>query len=250
MVFESVDLLDYKLHRVRLKRVGSYIKSPKWLENKKATINPKNGDVDECLQWSIICALNYNEIMKKEFENIFKKVKHEDKDFSPDKRDWENFEQNNESIALNVLFSSKDSEEITLLYKSEYNLERGNKVLLLMINDDDNAHQLELCSSEWLKSKKESITNEDNCFQNALKGSLDYQTIKTHPERISKLKSYINQYNWKDIKFPSDKEDWKKFKQNNKEIALNVLFVPHNKKEIELAYTSKYNYKRKKQVIL
>ena len=40
-VFESVDLLDYKLHRVRLKRGGSYIKSPKWLENKKAVINPK-----------------------------------------------------------------------------------------------------------------------------------------------------------------------------------------------------------------
>ena len=28
----------------------------------------------------------------------------------------ENFEENNESIAINVLFSSKDSEEITLLY--------------------------------------------------------------------------------------------------------------------------------------
>ena len=51
-------------------------------------------------------------------------------------------------------------------------------------------------------------------------------------------------------KFPSDKEDWKKFEQNNKEIALNVLFVPHNKKEIEPAYKSKYNYKCKKQVIL
>ena len=48
-VFESVDLLDYKLHRVRLKRGGSYIKSPKWLENKKAVINPKNENDDECL---------------------------------------------------------------------------------------------------------------------------------------------------------------------------------------------------------
>ena len=46
--------------------------------------------------------------MKKEFENIFKKIKHEDKDFSSHKRDWENFEQNNESIALNVIFSSQD----------------------------------------------------------------------------------------------------------------------------------------------
>ena len=115
--------MDCKLHRVRLRRGGSYIKSPEWLANKKATINPENKNDDECLRWSTISALNYNEIMKKEFENIFKKIKHEDKDFSSHQRDWENFEQNNESIALNVLFSSKDSEEITLLYKSEYNLE-------------------------------------------------------------------------------------------------------------------------------
>ena len=31
---------------------------------------------------------------------------------------------------------------------------------------------------------------------------------------------------------------------------MNILFVPHNKKEIEPAYISKYNYKRKKQVTL
>ena len=49
--------------------------------------------------------------------------------------------------------------------------------------------------------------------------------------RKSKLKPYINQYNWKDIKFPSDKEKrLKKLEQNNKNIALNALFVPHNKK--------------------
>ena len=30
-VFESVVLLDNKLHRLRLNRGGSYIKSPKWL---------------------------------------------------------------------------------------------------------------------------------------------------------------------------------------------------------------------------
>ena len=29
-----------------------------------------------------------------------------------------------------------------------------------------------------------------------------------------------------------------------------MLFIPHNKKEIELAYKSKYNYKSKTQVIL
>ena len=97
--------------------------------------------------------------MKKEFENIFEKIKHEDKNFSSHKRDWENLEKNNKSIALSILFSSKDSKEITLLYKSEYNLERENKVLLLMINDDNEKYyylavksNLELHSSEWLRS--------------------------------------------------------------------------------------------------
>ena len=111
--------------------------------------------------------------MKKEFENIFKKIKHEDKDFSSHQRDWKNFEQNNKSIALNVLFASQNSEEITLVYKSEHNLKRENKVLLLMINDDDDdekyyyfdvTNKVELYSSEWLRNKKESIINSDSCF--------------------------------------------------------------------------------------
>ena len=100
--------------------------------------------------------------------------------------------------------------------------------------------KLELYSSEWLRSEKESITNENNCFQN---DSLDYQRIKKDPQKIPKLKPYINQYNWKYIKFPERGE------RNNKETSLNILFAPHNKKEIETAYTSKHNYKRKKHVI-
>ena len=38
--FESVELMDYNLHRVRLKRDESQIKSPEWLLHKGATINP------------------------------------------------------------------------------------------------------------------------------------------------------------------------------------------------------------------
>ena len=122
--------MDYRLYRVRLKRGGSDIKSPEWLLNKGATINPENKNDAECLRWSTICLLNYSEIMKEDFQNIFQNITHEDKDFPSHKRDWENFEQNNESVALNFLFTSQNSEEITLVYKSEYNLELENKVLL------------------------------------------------------------------------------------------------------------------------
>ena len=106
-----------------------------------------------------------------------------------------------------------------------------------MTNDDEKCYyfavksKLELYSSEWLRSKKESLTNKDNFFQNALNDSLDYQRIKKHAEKISQLKPYVNLYNWKGIRFLSDKEDWKKCEQNNKEIALNILFVRHNKKK-------------------
>ena len=48
-VYDYVDLLHYRFHRISLNRGGSYIDSPKWLINKKATINPKNND-DKCFQ--------------------------------------------------------------------------------------------------------------------------------------------------------------------------------------------------------
>ena len=55
----------------------------------------------ECFKWSIILGLNYNKIKEKELKKIleFEKV---DTDFSSYQRDWEELEQNNTSIALNI----------------------------------------------------------------------------------------------------------------------------------------------------
>ena len=50
--------------------------------------------------------------------------------------------------------------------------------------------------------------------------------------------------------FSSHQKDWKKFESNNKTIALNILYVPHNTKEIRHAYKSKYNLNCENQVIL
>ena len=47
----------------------------------------------------------------------------------------------------------------------------------------------------WLRSKKEALINNDNSFQNILNDLLNYQTIGTNPERILKIKPYINRYN-------------------------------------------------------
>ena len=107
----------------------------------------------------------------------------------------------------------------------------------------------ELHSLGWLKSKREAIINGDNDFQNALDDALNSQNTEKDPQRISKLKPYINKYNWERIDFPAGPKNWKKFEWNNKAIALNILFIPHNTETIRVAYRSEHN-KRKKQVIL
>ena len=85
-------------------------------------------------------------------------------------------------------------------------------------------------SPKWLKDKRSTINhknNDDKCFQYAATLALNLDKIKKDPQRISKIKPFIDQYNWKDIDFPSTGKDWRKFELNNK-IAPNILYVPHN----------------------
>ena len=52
-----------------------------------------------------------------------------------------------------------------------------------------------LDSPKRLKNKKATInlkTNDNDCFQYALTGALNYQNVKSHPERVSNLKPFIN----------------------------------------------------------
>ena len=101
-----------------------------------------------------------------------------------------------------------------------------------MINDEANncyyfaiKNLLELNSLGWLQGKKEAITNNNNNSndsKNALNDALNYQTIEKDPQRISKLKPYVNKYNWEGVDFPAGSKEWQKFEKNNKTIALNV----------------------------
>ena len=186
---DSVGLLYYYFQRIDIRRGESYIMSPDWIESKKAIINPKNKNDNECFKWSIISGLNYNKIKEKELKKLLK-FRRVDTDFSSYQRDWEEFEQENTSIALNILFVSHNSEEVKLAYKSSYN-KRKNQVILLMINDEANncyyfavKNLLELNSSGWLKVKKKEIINGNAKFEDALDDALNYQNNEIRPEII------------------------------------------------------------------
>ena len=70
-VFDYVHLLYYKCHNINLNCGGSYIDSPDWIKNKKATINPINKKDNECFQYAITVVVNYDEI-KKDLQRITK----------------------------------------------------------------------------------------------------------------------------------------------------------------------------------
>ena len=72
---------------------------------------------------------------------------------------------------------------------------------------------------KWISNKKEKNHQKNN-----------QKKIGDHPERINKIMPFITKYNWNNINFTSQRKDWERFEKDNTDIALNILSVPHNKK--------------------
>ena len=70
-VFDCASLLYYKCRKINANRGGSYIDSPDWIKNKKATINPINKKDNKCFPYAIAVTLNHDEI-KKDLQRITK----------------------------------------------------------------------------------------------------------------------------------------------------------------------------------
>ena len=140
-IFDSVDALYYNLNKISLSIGGSYIDSTKWLKSNKATVNPKNND-EKCFQYALTVAFNYEQIIKHsqrilKIKSFIDQYSWKGIDFPTGPALWEVFEGNNKSIALNILYVSHNTKEIRHAYKSKYNLERENQVILLMITDGE-----------------------------------------------------------------------------------------------------------------
>ena len=102
-----------------------------------------------------------------------------------------------------------------------------------MISDEANNYYYftlknlsDLNSLGCFRGKKEAIINNNNSFQNALDDALDYQNIETNPQRISKLKPYINKYNWEGIEFSAGWKNGKKLKKIIRQLHL-IYYIYH-----------------------
>ena len=70
-IFDCVNLLHYKCHKINLKHCRLYLDSPDWMKNKKATINPVNDD-SKCFQYAATVALSHPKEQKihKEYREL------------------------------------------------------------------------------------------------------------------------------------------------------------------------------------
>ena len=64
-LFDYDHLLYYKCHTINNNRNGSYIGSPDWIKNIKATINPINKKDLKWFQYAVTAMWNYEEIKKR-----------------------------------------------------------------------------------------------------------------------------------------------------------------------------------------
>ena len=100
-----------------------------------------------------------------------------------------------------------------------------------VIHTDIDFHRLNLTRGssylplpEWL-AKKGAIINPKNsnmdCFKWAVIAAMKWKDIGDHPERISKLRRYEDDFGWTGIKFPASFRDINRFESRN-EITINI----------------------------
>ena len=214
--FDGVNFSYYDFNEISLNRGRSYIDSPKWLKDKKSTINPKNND-DKCLQYAITLALNLDNIDNhpektskiKPFTNQYnwKNI-----DFPPTNKDWKKFELNNE-VAFNILYISHNTRKIQVAYKSKNNLTCDKQVILLRITNGEKWHYLTVKNLPGLLRGITSTHKEDfyclNCFDS-------YRT----KNKLESHKKIFENHNYCNVEMPTKNNNIIKYNQGEKSIKL------------------------------
>ena len=101
----------------------SYIDSPDWIKNKKATINSINKKYNKCFQYAVTVAFNSEQIGKHaeiitKIKPFINKYKYDGINFPP------KIKTNNVTTALNVLYGKKEKIHPAYISKNNSNCEK------------------------------------------------------------------------------------------------------------------------------
>ena len=138
-IFDSVQLMYYKFHKVNFMCGDSYIDSPDWIKKKKETVNPKNED-NKFFQYAVAVALNYGEIESHpdrvlNIKPLINKFNWKGTNYPSKTDDWKSLKKNNPTITLNIWYIKE--KEICPAYISKINSNCEKQIILLIIPDKE-----------------------------------------------------------------------------------------------------------------
>ena len=206
-IFDRVVLREYHFHKVSLKPGSSYIPSPKWLINKKPTLDLHNKEDNWCFLFARVLALNYQRISHnpQRVSNLMPFIPNYNWDnieFPAGHKEYTIFERDNCDIALNILYVPHKTEEIRPAYISKHNNTRNVHANLLMTTDGyGNWHYLAIKSIPALLRGLKSTHNGDYYCLNYFHSCRTQATLEKH-ERLC----YNNDHS--SIIMPSEKNKY------------------------------------------
>ena len=127
------------------------------------------------------------------------------------------------------------------------NTTNNNNEKTINNNNDNTFVETPMC----IKSKKAVLipkSNDNKSFQYSITLSLYYKEIGNNFNRMTKIKPYINNFNWNNINFPPMKQDYENFEIDNDKIAL-IIYQLDNEKISQL-YESNHNRPKEINLLL
>ena len=234
---DGVNFLYHDFNKIRLNRSASYIESPKWLKDKKSTINPKNKD-PKCFQYAVTLALNLDRI-KRDHQRISKIKSFIDQyngkyiELPANSKYWKKFELNNE-VALNILYVPNNTRKVSVAYKSKNNLTCDKQVILLMITDAEKWHYLTVKNLPGLLRGITSTHKEDfyclNCFRS-------YRTLN----KLKVHKKICENHDYCQIEMPNKDNNIIEYNQGEKSIKLSFVVYTDLERLLEKMSTCQNN---------
>ena len=165
---------------------------------------------------------------------------------------------NNTIKLMNLLLTTNQENKINTTVNQENKINttvnQENK-LNTTVNQENNINTVTtyVKTLDWIKKKRCTINPENNkklgnkSFKYAIATS---KTKGKHRARLKNIEVFINDFVFKDINYPLEKEDYETFENNNSSIKLTSFKTTENEEELLIYHNQIKNNDRENKIIL
>ena len=215
-IFRKVLSMDIHLNKYEPLSGSSYIPLPKVLQSKKAIVNVKNEEDNECFKWSITTAIY---TAKDHPENISKQLKENSEKFNWDGinfpasfKDIDNFEKLNPSVSVNVFGYEKEVYPLRITKRAN-----DKTINLLLISERENQHYC------WIKNMSRLLTSQISKHRTRRFYCLRCLNSFYTAESLEKHDLYCSNHDVVKVELPNEENNTLSFNNYNK--SMRVPFV-------------------------